>query len=216
MRVKCLPASNDSHSKVESAQRATGQEVTQRGDLREGDAAMSAGWQRTALSLLVVGSLSLLVVGSLNKPARKRAAVTGHFPAWPGLGWGTRMWAEGFSSAGLGPQSLSLHLGAGLSRGSAPPRSRISPRVPPHRQRASAPPASPPSSLSPPVFSAAPSVTAGFCSVRRTLRASRKFSRLPALPPPREHGVVPAEDPMGLSTHDSRPQLACFVPAALH
>ena len=103
-----------------------------------------------SVSLLVVGSLSLLVVGSLSKPARQRTAVTGHFPAWPGLGWGTRMWAEGFSSAGFRPQSVSLHLGAGLSRGPAPPRSRISPRVPPHRQRASVPPASPPSSLTTP------------------------------------------------------------------
>lgn len=79
---------------------------------------------------------------SISLP-QERTAVTGHFPPWPGLGWGTRMGAEGLSAAGFGPQSVSLHLGAGLSRGPASPRSRLSPRVPPHRQRASAPPASP-------------------------------------------------------------------------
>lgn len=170
---------------------------------------MSAGWQRTALSLLVVGSLSLLVVGSLNKPARKGSC---DWTFQPGLGWagapGCGQRASLLLGLDLSPCPTTLR--QELSHGSAPPRSRISPRVPPHRPEASAPPASPPSSLSPPVFSAAPSVTAGFCSVRRTLRASRKFSR-PALPPPRERGRGPAGGPHG-SQHprDSRPQLACF------
>lgn len=104
---------------------------------------MSAGWQRTALSLLVVGSLSLLVVGSLNKPAWKRAADWALSSlAWAGLAPGCGQRASLLLGLDLSPCPCTLGQGFPLFR---PPRSRISPRVLPSSQaEGSAPPASPP------------------------------------------------------------------------
>ena len=148
---------------------------------------------------------------SISLP-QERTAVTGHFPAWPGLGWGTRMGAEGLSAGALDFSPCPCTSGRGFLV--VPPLPGVgyllacllTGRGPlflqPH----------PPASVSICVFCC----SLGDCRLLFCKESFEGFEEAfsAACPaPPREHGAVPAEGPVGLGTHGSCPQLACSVRA---